>query len=192
MARNVPKSSNRTRIGEDWQPSDVDRAFASGLGLDAERIERVAEHFKDWHLSHGSLMASWPAAWRLWCRNEAKWARSRAQRSLALVAVVADPSDPYGAKKWAETLPDRVPDTIGGAVVMAIGGFDVVGTAVDVCRVAGLQPEWRGELTHIADWLRDGFEPEHIVAVIRASSRPRTPGSWWWYDEKVRGRRISK
>lgn len=184
MARNVSKSSNRTRIGEDWQPSDKDREFAAGLGIDD--ADHTAEHFRDWHLSHGSLMASWPAAWRLWCRNEAKWSRSRAQRSLPLVAVVADPSDPHGIKKWVATLDDVKPGTIDGKVVMAIGGFDVGATAVDVCRVAGVPPEWRGDLTHIADWLRDGFTPEHIVGIIRGSSRPKHHGSWWYYDAKVR------
>lgn len=182
MSRNVFKTSNRTRISEDWQPSDKDREFAARLEVDADR---ASEHFRDYHLMHGSLMASWPAAWRTWCRNQAKWGGS--QRHLPLVAVVVDPDDPFGAKRWAETLPDRTPGTIDGNVVMCLNGYDVVGTAVDVCRVAGLQPEWRGELMHIADWLRDDFEPSHIVATIRGSSRPRTPGQWWWYDHKVRG-----
>lgn len=191
MAANMPRTSHRTRIGESWAPSAADIAFAERHGIDPDQI---ADAFRDYHLMHGSLMASWAAAWRTWCRNQTKWERKAKQRLLPLLAVTAapDPSDPYGAKKWAASLPDVTPGTMAdGSVAMCINGYDVAGTAVDVCRSAGLAPEWRGELTHIAEWLRDGVEPERILAVIRGSARPRKAGSWWHYDARVRGQRAA-
>jgi hypothetical protein len=40
------------------------------------------ESFKDYHEMHGSKFASWPAAWRTWCRNAVVFAAARADKSL--------------------------------------------------------------------------------------------------------------
>lgn len=189
MGSKVTKTSNRTRISEEWSPSSGDIEFAKGLGIDPVAI---ADSFRDYHLAHGSLMASWPAAWRTWCRNQVKFSGRAKQRNLPLLAVIdaPDPADPYGAKRWAAALHDSKPETVNGVLVPCIEGVDAAGMAVDCCQAAGLPPEWRGDLTHIAEWLRGGIDPDHILAVVRGSRPPRTPGAWWWYEEKVRGRRI--
>lgn len=155
----------------------------------------MVEEFRDHHLAVGTLMLDWAAAWRTWCRNRVKYGQSDGQRFLPLLAIMQgpDPADPYGAKAWAAKLADARPAQLDdGTVGMAICGYDVAGVAFDVCEAAGLQPSWRGDLMHVAWWLRDGIKPDHIVAVIRASPRPKKPGEWWWYDERVRGVQVTK
>jgi len=163
-----------------------DREYAWSVGVDPKQI---ADAFKDYHLAHGSLMADWHAAWRTWVRNSIKFSKAPGQRNLPLVAIMQtpDPADPYGAKAWASKLADARPDKMpDGSVAMCVGGYDAAGVAVDVCRAAGLPPDWRGDLGPIADWLRAGVDPDHIVQVIRSSRPPRQPGAWYYYDAKVR------
>jgi DNA-binding transcriptional ArsR family regulator len=72
-----------TRLPEDWQPSDTDRAFAIEQGLSEEEFQREADQFRDhWTATTGAKAAKrdWGAAWRTWVRNEVKY---RARRGAA-------------------------------------------------------------------------------------------------------------
>lgn len=141
-------------------------------------------------------MASWPAAWRTWCRNTVKF------KGLARVAgfgggaavlpllVAPDPLDPWGAFGWACGLADALKDTIGGRQVLTIGGYDVVATARQACQAAGFSPDWRGDLTQIAAWLREGHDPETIVQVICGCRKPDRP-TLRYFDVKIRDSRRS-
>jgi hypothetical protein len=80
-----------------------------------------------------------------------------------------------------------VPDKISsGETVPTIGGYDAAGVAFDACVAAGLPEDWRGDLTPIANWLRDGIDPKIITAAVSRSNHPRIPGSWRYYDARVR------
>lgn len=182
----TPKTKNRTRIAENWLPNADLTDFALSKGVDPTAH---AERFRDYHLAHGTLMANWSAAWRTWCNNEVARGRASGQRALPLMALVpraVDGSDHYGAQAWAKSLPDAVLDDVAGEMVLCVGGWDAAGTAKDVCKAGRVNTDWRGDLDHIAQWLRDGFEPDAIVEVIRRAPPPREPGSWRYYDQRVR------
>jgi hypothetical protein len=188
MAKQPTVAKNRSRIPSDWKPSPDDCQYAEDKEI--ADIEQVAEEFRDYHAARGSLFLDWHAAWRTWCRNQVKFTYGNRKPATALLAAMnaPDPSDPYGARHWASRLPDVRPE--GDTLIL--NGWDVVGVAVDACEAAGLPSEWRGDLMHIALWLRDGVTPEHIIGVIRSTRRPRQPGEWWWYDDKVSGRQRPK
>lgn len=50
-------------------------AYAESKGVD--NPEDTLEHFRDYHLAHGSTMACWDAAWRTWCRNAVRFGAPR-------------------------------------------------------------------------------------------------------------------
>jgi len=178
----MPVSSRRTKIAETWQPSPEDAVYADAHGIGD--LAAVAEEFRDYHLSRGTLMLDWRAAWRTWCRNQKKWGRGAAAKAPLLNGEAE--SDPFGARAFAARCPYAKPGTLDGKTVPSVSGWDLVGVLVEVCEVARLTPDWRGDLAPVADWLRDGFDPEQIVDVIRASKPPREAGSWWWYERAVR------
>lgn len=68
-----PKPKSRgTRLPDDWGPTDADRAFALGLGLNPTD---VAPKFADWwHAQPNAkgVKLDWAATWRTWCRREAE------------------------------------------------------------------------------------------------------------------------
>jgi hypothetical protein len=59
------RKKRKTQIDPDWKPSPDQRAWvkATWAASDSE-INRQVAKFIDHHLSKGSLMADWPAAWR--------------------------------------------------------------------------------------------------------------------------------
>lgn len=60
------------RLPADWTPTDADRAFALGLGLNPSDI---APQFADfWHAKAGAggVKLDWAATWRGWCRRDAE------------------------------------------------------------------------------------------------------------------------
>lgn len=170
----APKTVRRTRIAEDWQPDAKDKDFAESLGVD---WATEGPAFADHHAMHGNLMADWHAAWRTWCRNCVRFGRASGQRTMPLFSVVAGGNDDdYGAKAWARTLRDAVQDKMpDGSTVLCLGGYDAAGTAVDVCRACGLPPTWRGNLEPVADWLRQGVEPDAIVGALRGVLQGKPP-----------------
>jgi len=65
-----PKKGNR--IPSDWQPSEVDRQFAAGLGMTSQAIDFEADKFRDFWISKtgaGATKQDWAATWRNWTRN---------------------------------------------------------------------------------------------------------------------------
>jgi len=67
----------KSKIADDWKPSDEDVAFAIEKGMTLLIIEVEAGQFRDHHLKVGSLFLDWHAAWRTWVRNWAKWRAER-------------------------------------------------------------------------------------------------------------------
>jgi uncharacterized protein YdaU (DUF1376 family) len=73
----VGRSPRGSRLPPEWSPDAEMRAFAEGLGLDADR---VAANFRDyWHAKAGkdAVKLDWPATWRGWCRREAERGQGR-------------------------------------------------------------------------------------------------------------------
>lgn len=65
-----PPAPRATRLPPDWQPSQDDRTFALGLGLN---VQAVCASFRDyWHAKSGkdATKLDWSATWRNWCRKE--------------------------------------------------------------------------------------------------------------------------
>lgn len=61
-------------LPEDWSLSEKDREFFKlRTGADDAAADLEAERFAAYHQSRGSLMASWPAAWRTWALNIVKF-----------------------------------------------------------------------------------------------------------------------
>ena len=65
----------KSKILEDAQPTDRDRQSASDAGLSGEAFRTEWRRFRDYHISRGSLMADWPAAWRTWVGNHNRFAK---------------------------------------------------------------------------------------------------------------------
>ncbi len=69
------------RLPADWQPSDQDRQYATGLGLS---VNRIAEDFRGYWLAKPGEDAEkldWSLTWRGWCRREAEWRGTRSARA---------------------------------------------------------------------------------------------------------------
>lgn len=66
-----PKKRTRIRcaIEEDAKPSAADAKAAIDRGLSAGDLVVQWRKFRDYHISRGSMMADWPAAWRTWLGN---------------------------------------------------------------------------------------------------------------------------
>ena len=181
----MPRSARRTPISEGWRPSADDVAFAENLGID---VDAEATVFLDYHLMNGTLIVDWHAGWRTWARRAVGFGRATAQRALPLLSVVpkADPADPFGAREWARNAADIGVDRFDGELRPAIGGFDLAGVAVDVCRAAGLDPSWRGDLSLVAEWLRARIASDAICQAIMTSRKPERLTSLRFFDARVR------
>ena len=176
------RSKNRTGISENWETNGDQKLFATELGVDPSEEE---PKFRDYHLAHGSLMADWAAAWRTWCRNAAKYSKARKPGPPLLQSI--DEADPWGIIAWSHQLRDAEADILNGRPILTVGGMDVQGTALDVCAAAGIPHDWRGDLTPIADWLRDGIDPDLIVHAVGTGNAPERP-NLRYYDKRVRDR----
>lgn len=65
------RKKRAARLPDDWQPSDADRAYASDLGLD---VDRVAADFRGYWLAKAGKDAAkldWSLTWQGWCRRQA-------------------------------------------------------------------------------------------------------------------------
>lgn len=61
-----------SRLEKSWSPSQGDRSFAEGLGLQRDQIDFEADKFRDFWTSKTGANATkidWPATWRNWVRN---------------------------------------------------------------------------------------------------------------------------
>lgn len=60
----------RTRLPSDWEPSEATIQWAlQNFEATRRRVLIEAQKFRDHHMSKGSTMADWPAAWRTWWGN---------------------------------------------------------------------------------------------------------------------------
>ena len=171
----IATTAKRSRIDDEWQPDAKDKDFAESLGVD---WTTEGPAFADHHAMHGNLMADWHAAWRTWCRRCVQYGRATGQRIMPLFSVVAaaDRDDDYGAKAWARTLRDAVEDRMpDGTTTLCVGGYAAAETAAEVCRACGRPPTWRGSREVVADWLRQGIEPDAILAALRGASQGKPP-----------------
>lgn len=65
-----PKSKRRTQIDPEWQPEERDVLWVKARWVASDRqIDGERDKFISHHEGKGSLMASWPAAWRTWWNN---------------------------------------------------------------------------------------------------------------------------
>jgi hypothetical protein len=74
------QSGRATRIPEDWQPTDEQRAYAQERGIVGSRLDDVAANFRDHWLNKpgkDGRKLDWGRAWQTWVRNEAKWNGAR-------------------------------------------------------------------------------------------------------------------
>lgn len=70
-----PRSSGkrRTQLPVDFLPNDAGRTLAEAKGLD---VDVEVDGFRNYHTSHGSVMADWQAAWRTWVSNAVKFGKA--------------------------------------------------------------------------------------------------------------------
>ena len=67
------RAKARTRFPEGWAYGEPEKAAARKAGMPTLRVlNHQWEKFADHHMAKGSLMLSWPAAWRTWCHNYAE------------------------------------------------------------------------------------------------------------------------
>lgn len=66
------------QIEPEAQPTPNDRAAASKTGLSEADFGEVWSHFRDHHISKGSLMLDWAAAWRTWLARSKQFGRGHA------------------------------------------------------------------------------------------------------------------
>lgn len=65
-----PKTRRRTQIYPEWQPDERDVLWVKARWVASDRqIDGERDKFISHHEGKGSLMASWPAAWRTWWNN---------------------------------------------------------------------------------------------------------------------------
>jgi hypothetical protein len=67
------RAKPKSKITEDAQPSDRDRQAAADAELHGDAFRAEWRRFRDYHISRGSLMADWSAAWRTWLGNRDKF-----------------------------------------------------------------------------------------------------------------------
>lgn len=76
-----PRASPRTKLTADFTPPDAWCEFAIKKGFLGQEAAAMFQKFKDYHLSKGSVMADWTAAWRTWVRNELEYRQRHQQRT---------------------------------------------------------------------------------------------------------------
>jgi uncharacterized protein YdaU (DUF1376 family) len=67
------RAKPKSKITEDAQPGDRDRQAAADAELHGDAFRAEWRRFRDYHISRGSLMADWSAAWRTWLGNRDKF-----------------------------------------------------------------------------------------------------------------------
>ena len=87
----APPAKRGQRLAIDWEPSDDDVAFATGLRVD---WRREADAFRDYWLSESGSRAAkldWSAAWRNWVRRSSNRlaVKSEAPKSKGIQALEA-------------------------------------------------------------------------------------------------------
>lgn len=136
------RAKARTRIVDDAQPTERQRAYVRKLGLSADVFREEWRKFRTHHIANGSLMADWDAAWEKWCGNIGRYGPRSPPRS----------SRPTIADRYANLINDE-PDadheqpsydgpTIDGTI--AAIGYDPPGRyeASRASEPLGAEPGW--------------------------------------------------
>jgi hypothetical protein len=172
-----PEKKKRAPIPPNWEPDVADVEFALKMGV-GFGVLALTDQFRDYYLSRGTRIADWSAAWRNWCRREAEFAARRGG------SAVADPDDKWGLKGWvAKQQPSD-------------GLFDPKGWEFDaleeILLMTGLPPSWRGNLDLLGDWIREGYRPDSVAAVIAemAGSMSSAPRSLAAFSHQVRSKAL--
>jgi hypothetical protein len=87
--RKAKRAKPRTSIDQNAQPIDKDRAAAAEYGLTTEAFRIEWRNFRDHHISRGTLMADWPAAWRTWLAKSAEFGRIKPQGAGLVIGSAA-------------------------------------------------------------------------------------------------------
>lgn len=186
----MAKSSKRTPIIEEWQPDERGREFAASLGVPDSQVAAFVDH----HMMHGNLMASWPAAWRTWCRNAVRFGAATgtpAPPPLFLASGAADTADPHGARAWGATLREGRNEPYHGHMALIVDGLPIVEIVAEVCQAAGIPEDSRPDLNIVRQWISlkpgNGVWPDDIIAAIRGSRQPDKP-NLRYFDSMIRQR----
>lgn len=85
LPRTAKKTKPRTSVPKDFRPDGdgLQSAIDVGLNVDAE-----VRKFIDHHEAKGSLMASWPAAWRTWVGHAVSFGRGTTAKPAARESFV--------------------------------------------------------------------------------------------------------
>lgn len=89
----------RTRIADDTQPEDADRAKAAAVGMNGETFRHEWGKFRDHHLKLGSQMADWAAAWRTWCAGWLDRGGKQAPPNSVAPGEIAEMTGFYAARE---------------------------------------------------------------------------------------------
>lgn len=63
----------KSRLPDDWEPSEPDLAYAESRGLRGERLALEVEKFKNYWHGNGETKMRWAAVWRTWVLNCNSW-----------------------------------------------------------------------------------------------------------------------
>ena len=70
----VAPARRKSRVEPDFWPNETGQRKSTECGI--ADLEREVVRFRDHHAGKGSLMADWQAAWRTWCGNSQRFAKS--------------------------------------------------------------------------------------------------------------------
>lgn len=97
-------------------------------------------------------------------------------------------NSPPGA--WYPLCDSREIDSQTGIVRGVVGGYYLDLIADEVCYAAQMRPDWGGDWTPLIAWLRDGIDPNAVIApaIREIAKRPgyRPPASLRYFDNAVR------
>lgn len=74
-----PSAKRACRFPPEMTLDEKIQSEAKRLGLNETEIQQEYEKFRDHHVSKGSVMVDWLAAWRTWCRNAVQYAARQAR-----------------------------------------------------------------------------------------------------------------
>ena len=73
---NAPKAKRKTRLADDWFPTDANLLYAQNQGMDHAEIQKQVDLFRDHWVANGGVKLDWDATWRNWIRRAPEFSRS--------------------------------------------------------------------------------------------------------------------
>jgi hypothetical protein len=108
-------------------------------------------------------------------RMASTWLNKKSWRVVPLDLTV----DAWGLSEWVSKLPPS--DGLSAAAY----GTEALQT---IMLATELPPDWRGDLSILNQWLRDGYDPESVASVIRVTVKEFGPRSLRALDGRVRAK----